>query len=93
MLYRARAGSIASARVDSVDEEEGEEPDYIYLISGAKPEEQRLWLKFRQMVTAVGKLPRIVRTDWMLDLALSQQVQWGDTYEVKAGEAGSGTEA
>ncbi|MCJ1433955.1 hypothetical protein MMC27_003320 [Xylographa pallens] len=93
MLYRARAGSIAGARVGSVDEEESEEPDYLYLISGVKPEEQRLWPKFKQMVTAVGKLPRIVRTDWMLDLALSQQAQWDDTYEVTAGKAGSGAEA
>ncbi|MCJ1284791.1 hypothetical protein MMC26_004127 [Xylographa opegraphella] len=97
MLYRARAGSIVAAKVGSLDEEEeeegSEELEYIYLISGVKPEEQRLWPKFRQMVTAVGKLPRIVRTDWMLDLALSQQARWEDTYEVTAGEAGSSTEA
>ncbi|MCJ1394718.1 hypothetical protein MMC18_007598 [Xylographa bjoerkii] len=94
MLYRARAGSITVARAGSVvEEEDGEEPEYIYLISGIKSEEQRLWPKFRQMVAAVGKVPRIVRTDWMLDLALSQQARWDDAYEVTAEEAGDGVEA
>ena len=86
MLYRARAGSITATRMNGVDKQENDEPEYIYLISGVKPEEQRLWPKFRQMVTAVGKLPRIVRTDWMLDMALSQQAHWKDTYEVTVGE-------
>ncbi|MCJ1475932.1 hypothetical protein MMC13_004596 [Lambiella insularis] len=98
LLYRARAGSVTTGRVgacNGVDEDEHvEEPEYIYLISGPKPEEQRLWPKFRQMVEAIGKLPRIVRTDWMLDLALSQQApQWNESYEVTTEDDQHGAEA
>lgn len=98
LLYRARAGSITTRKVGSLDgedeDEQLEEPEYMYLISGPKPEEQRLWPKFRQMVEAIGKRPRIVRTDWMLDLALSQQApQWSESYEVMAEDAQNGAEA
>ena len=86
MLYRARAGSLTSAKAGYVDnpngEEEPEEPENVYLISGGKPEEQKLWPKFSQMAEAIGKVPRIVRTDWMLDLALSQEIRWDESYEV-----------
>ena len=86
LLYRARAGSITSAKagyLDSTDDDdEPEEPEHVYLISGGKAEEQKLWPKFSQMVESIWKVPRIVRTDWMLDLALSQEIRWDESYEV-----------
>ena len=89
MLYRARAGSIA-ARTGLFDEtEDGEEAGYVYLISGASPEEKKLWPKFRTMVLGVGKRSRIVRSDWMLDLALRQEVRWLESYELVEGEVDS----
>ena len=89
MLYRARAGSIA-ARTGPFDEtEDNEEAEYVYLISGASTEEKKLWPKFRTMVQGVGKRPRIVRSDWMLDLALRQEVRWLDSYELVDGEVDS----
>jgi hypothetical protein len=92
LLYRARAGSIpGKARRDgeSVEEEE-EEPEYVYLISGPKPEEKRLWGKFRSMVQVVGKVPRIVKTDWMLDSALRQGGRWRVEYDMAAAEGDEG---
>lgn len=65
-------------------EGEGEEPEYVYLISGLKPEEKRLWGKFRSMVQMVGKVPRIAKTDWMLDLALRQEGRWREEYDMAA---------
>ena len=89
MLYRARAGSIA-ARTGPFDEtEDDHEAEYVYLISGASPEEKKLWLKFRTMVQGVGKRSRIVRSDWMLDLALRQEVRWLENYELAEGEDNS----
>ncbi|KAL9043241.1 MAG: hypothetical protein Q9214_003568 [Letrouitia sp. 1 TL-2023] len=86
LLYRARAGSTAAARAggldDDADQMDVDTPDYIYLISGTTPEEAKLWPKFRQMAQGTGKLPRIVRTDWMLDLALRQEIQWHDGYSL-----------
>lgn len=84
-LYRGRAPSSRAGGLDG----DGEDMDSanVYLISGIAPEETRLWPKFRQMVQGVGKLPRIVRTDWMLDLALRQEVRWVDEYDL-GGEDG-----
>jgi len=90
LLYRARAGSITSKKVGLMDTEDRDddsdtdkpEPEYVYLVTGTTPEEARLWSKFRDTVQEVGKVPRVVRTDWMLDLALRQQIKWDDDYEM-----------
>ena len=87
LLYRARAGSITSGRAGGAesaddDDDEPEDPGYIYLISGPTRGEARLWPKFRKMVQNIGKIPRVVKTDWMLDLALRQQIRWIDEYEM-----------
>jgi len=95
MLYRARAGSVTSSRAGGFDgnsdsNSESERDEYMYLMSGVTPEEARLWPKFRQMVQDIGKTPRIVRTDWMLDLALFQQIRWRASYELKDSEVEAG---
>lgn len=86
MLYRGRAGSIAASRTAAGDGNEDVAEEYAYLISGVSPEEKKLWPKFRTMVEGVGKVPRIVRSDWMLDLALRQEVRWLDGYELLNGD-------
>ena len=81
VLYKARAG-IAMTRASSGSELDEEESRYVYLISGFTPSEAKLWPKFSRMVHDAGRTPRIVKTDWMLDLALSQQVRWDHAYEM-----------
>lgn len=85
LLYRARAGSSTS-RVGGLDGDAdgsgSDTPEYAYLLSGVAHDEVRLWPKFRHMAQEMGKIPRIVRTDWMLDLALSQRDTWHETYEL-----------
>ena len=89
-LFRARAGSIPASRAGGGDETEDDvEEEYVYMISGASPEEKKVWPKFRTMVQGVGKVPRVVRSDWMLDLALRQEVRWLDSYELVEGEVES----
>lgn len=93
MLYRARAGSITSARGGGLDgSSAGTGPakeEYVYLMSGTTLDEARLWPKFRQAVQGIGKVPRIVRTDWILDLALSQQSHWQAGWELTEKDVGS----
>lgn len=87
LLYKARAGSIASSRVggrdDDPDAMETDEPEYVYLVTGNTPVEMALWPKFRQMVQSIGKHARIVQTDWLLDSAIRQELHWDDIYEYK----------
>lgn len=84
LLYRARAGLNATARAgtqDKLDSESGK-ADKMYLISSSGPEDAKLWPKFRQMVQGIGKVPMVVRNDWIVDMALSQELQWHDVYSL-----------
>ena len=83
LLYKGRAGSLPTPRAGDEEESDmGAEPESVYLISGATSQEVKLWPKFRQMGEDAGLKPRIVRTDWLLDLALSQQIKWDDMYKM-----------
>lgn len=91
MLYRARAGSTIRVGLDDEPEaSESGQPQHIYLISGATPEEGKLWPRFRQMVEGIGKTPMIVRTDWMLYMCLTQdRDRWFDAYELSDKDIGN----
>ena len=85
-LYRARPTSIAAAAragaIDADSEDTGPStPAYLYLVSNNSPEDVKFWPKFRQMAQEKGKIPRIVKNDWVLDLAIRQEIRWLDEYE------------
>ena len=83
LLYRARAGTGSMLRAgldEDSDASESSQPEYVYLISGKTPEEGKLWPKFRQMVESMGKIPVVAANDWMLNMALSQEMHWHDDY-------------
>ncbi|KAI9790287.1 MAG: hypothetical protein M1816_005312 [Peltula sp. TS41687] len=54
---------------------------YVYLLSGDAKEDTKLWPKFRQMARENGLVPRIVKTEWILDVAMSQELRWQDDYQ------------
>ena len=64
-------------------EQEGEDDitTSVYLISGDSPEEEKLWPRFRHAVTEAGRHPRVVKTEWLLDVALSQEMRWREEYK------------
>ena len=80
LLYRARATANVATR--DPEDMETEPAQYMYLMSGATPDEAKLWPKFRKTARAAGKTARIVKTDWMIDLGLSQRIEWQDHYEL-----------
>lgn len=88
-LYRARAGPHIVPRTNLDDSDADDDDDdgnhnetfkNAYLVSGATPAEAKLWPRFRQMAEDMGKNPVIVRNDWMLNVALSQEIHWKDEY-------------
>lgn len=92
LMYRARAGSTASLRTgleEDTDGSESSQPEYVYLVSGTSHDEAKLWPKFRQMVAGSGKNARVVRNDWLLNTALSQQHQWRDYYALTDKDVGT----
>ena len=82
LLFRGRVSHKVQQQ-DS-DESNNEEPSEseVYLLSSVAPEHQKLWPRFRQMVEEIGKTPRIVRVDWLLDMAMSQELHAADNYEL-----------
>ncbi|PYH99134.1 BRCT domain-containing protein [Aspergillus ellipticus CBS 707.79] len=82
--FRGRV-SYRSQREESDDEsleEEGHSGRDVYLLSSTSQDQVKLWPRFRQMVLGTGKTPRIVRVDWLLDIAMSQTMRAADAYEL-----------
>lgn len=73
--HRRREGSESSGEADQPMR------DDVFLISGDEPEHVKVWPRFRQMVLEAGKTPRIVNVNWLLDIAMSQEIGWKDEYE------------
>ena len=59
------------------------ETDYVYLISGSSEEEIKLWAAFRKMAEKQGLKERIVKTDWVLNCAMAQRVEWNEQWELQ----------
>ncbi|KAE8152133.1 BRCT domain-containing protein [Aspergillus avenaceus] len=76
ILFRGRV-SYQSQREDMDDASDSQA---VYLLSSVAPDQQRVWPRFRQMVEAMGKTPKIVRVDWLLDMAMSQELRDADAY-------------
>jgi len=52
----------------------------VYLITGLQPAEKKLWSKFTDMAEEGNMIPRVVSTEWLLDVSLSQQNKWCDDF-------------
>ncbi|KAL4920238.1 BRCT domain-containing protein [Aspergillus aurantiobrunneus] len=79
-LFRGRV-SYQAPREESDDEKQPSWKE-VYLLSSVAAEHQKLWPRFRQLVQSMGKTPRIVRVDWLLDMAMSQQPRDAEGYEL-----------
>lgn len=53
------------------------------LLSSDEEGDRKLWGAFARMVkgAGVGAVPVVVKTDWLLDAAMGQEVRWGGGYE------------
>jgi hypothetical protein len=76
-VYRAKGG--ATIKPTKPEEDDGP-PEPVYLITGSRPEERRLWSRFEEMAKAGNMVPRIVKAAWLLDVAMSQQFKWDEKY-------------
>ncbi|KAL1956007.1 hypothetical protein VTO42DRAFT_7907 [Malbranchea cinnamomea] len=83
-LFRGRAGIAIGGRraVDEGDASNASTEKDVYLISGTEKSHQKLWPKFRALAHDAKKNPRIVRTDWLLDSVLCQELRWKDEWEL-----------
>lgn len=87
-VYKGRTGlTVGKRTVDPKDEasenQREDEGDTLYLVSGCNPEEVSLWEKFRAMARKSNMRPRIVRTDWLLSVAMAQYIHFDSRWELK----------
>jgi hypothetical protein len=83
IVYRGRPGTmLPPRRGENGPDTDEEEADALYLISGTKKDQVKLWPKFRQLAEGQRWKPRIVKTDWLLDQAMAQELRWDEKYEL-----------
>lgn len=80
-IYRARGGSTIKP---TKPEEDDGPPEPVYLLTGTRPEERKLWDRFAEMAKAGNMIPRIVVHEWLLDVAMTQQLKWDEKYLARA---------
>lgn len=84
-LYKGRLQMTVSKRAlreDIPEESWGDDDgDTLFLISGDSPQEKKIWPEFKKMANAAKMEPKIVKPDWLLDIALRQRIWWNPEWE------------
>jgi hypothetical protein len=87
-MWKGRTTSItASKRLNNSASEESQnqkedEGDVLYLISDPDKKEHTNWAKFRELAEKHDMVPRIVKTEWILCVAMAQYVHWKKEWEL-----------
>lgn len=92
---RTTTVSASKRRLDAQDKEVSQnqvedEGDVLYLISNADEKEFGLWAKFRELAAKHDMVPRIVKTEWLLNVAMAQYVHWNPEWELSEESVGKG---
>ncbi|KAL2133789.1 hypothetical protein VTI74DRAFT_1686 [Chaetomium olivicolor] len=77
-VYRARSGTTIKPTTE--EEDGGADPDPVYLLTGSSPAERQLWPRFEEMARKGHMEPRIVMSDWLLDVAMKQELVFDPKY-------------
>ncbi|KAJ3558793.1 hypothetical protein NPX13_g9642 [Xylaria arbuscula] len=80
LVYGPKSGNTIKA-INPEDDEAG--PDPVYLLSTSTPEEKKLWKRFEDMARRGNMEPRVVASDWLLDVVMKQEVSFDEKYLVK----------
>ncbi|KAI1263204.1 BRCT domain-containing protein [Xylariaceae sp. FL1019] len=79
LVYGPRSGS--TIKPTKPEEDEGG-PEPVYLLSTNSPEEKKLWKRFEDMARKGNMEPRVVASDWLLDVVMKQEVSFDKKYLV-----------
>ncbi|KAJ5732689.1 hypothetical protein N7493_004170 [Penicillium malachiteum] len=88
LLFRGRLALTNPSRREESDDDDSDMEDNesgrhdVFLLSSAESKHARLWPRFRQVAGDIKRTPRIVRVDWLLDMAMSQELKGVDEYEL-----------
>lgn len=68
--YNGRSSTIKPTK----PEEDSQGPEPVYLLSSNSKGERDMWPRFEKMAKDGNMLPRVVSSDWLLKVAMSQAV-------------------
>lgn len=97
-MWKGRTTSITASKrpkndasTEESQNQKEDEGDVLYLISEPDKKEFANWAKFRELAAKHDMIPRIVKTEWILCVAMAQYVHWKEEWElteekVKAGK-------
>jgi hypothetical protein len=77
-IYRARSGT--TIKPTTAEEDGGAAPEPVYLLTSASPAERHLWPRFEEMARKGNMEPRVVVSDWLLEVAMKQEVLFDEKY-------------
>lgn len=80
-VYRARSGT--TIKPTTREEDGGAPPEPVYLLTSNSPSEKELWPRFEAMARKGNMEPRVVVSDWMLDVILRQEYFFNKNYLAK----------
>ncbi|KAK0257903.1 hypothetical protein B0A54_14481 [Friedmanniomyces endolithicus] len=77
------AGSQPSSSGTAVDDKDAREVkyDHIYLVAGDSDAEVKLFKAFRALAEKQGLVARVVKSEWLLNAAMAQEVRWDGEWE------------
>lgn len=70
--YTGRTSTIKPTRPD----EDSQGPEPVYLLSSNSKAERDIWPRFEKMAKEGNMLPRVVSSDWLLKVAMNQEVSF-----------------
>ena len=79
--YRARSGT--TIKPTTREEDGGAAPEPVYLLTSNSASERELWPRFEAMARKGNMEPRIVVSDWLLDVILRQEYGFEPRYLAK----------
>ncbi|KAF1968313.1 hypothetical protein BU23DRAFT_514751 [Bimuria novae-zelandiae CBS 107.79] len=90
---RTTSVSASKRKIESQPKEvsqnlEEDEGDVLYLISEPLKTEVKLWTKFRELAKKHDMVPRIVSTEWLLNVAMAQRMHWKGEWELSEDTVG-----
>ncbi|KAH7130690.1 hypothetical protein B0J11DRAFT_483490 [Dendryphion nanum] len=88
-MWRGQGSRMTASKrvIDTTNQEvsqnqEEDEGDVLYLISGTSAEDIKLWSKFRNLATKHDMIPRIVSTEWPIHIAMAQKIHFDPKWEL-----------
>jgi len=81
-IFKTYDGKHRTIKKTSPEEDGGAPPDPVYLLSSHTKADQELYPKFRQMAIEGHCEPRIVTSEWLLDVVMNQEVTYDPHFAV-----------